>query len=217
LKKIAVALLAVLLTPLFVHPEAPARPGLRSVGVVAQAAPAEEVPPDEERVPPTTDADGYLQNGWLIWEELLPAGWDPAAIFEALDLNSLADDDPKAEKVVEEFLKKWNEAPINPAVDGRAMKIPGFVVPLDFEAEKLDEFFLVPFFGACIHVPPPPPNQIILVRSRRPLEGVGTMDVVWTYGHIKAEKVDTDLGKAGYSMAADRVEVYQERQDGEGG
>jgi hypothetical protein len=86
------------------------------------------------------------------------------------------------------------------------------VVPLDFESEKVDEFFLVPFFGACIHVPPPPPNQIVMVRLKEPLEGLGAMEVVWVFGKIKVDKVKTEIGNSGYSLFADKVEFYQEQQ-----
>ena len=55
---------------------------------------------------------------------------------------------------------------IVPEMNGQAVRIPGFIVPLEFnDDEDVTQFFLVPFFGACIHVPPPPPNQIILVNS----------------------------------------------------
>jgi hypothetical protein len=173
-----------------------------------------EVAPDDqadEAAPPpkpSLDAGGYLQNGWLIWEELMPAGWDPSAIFEDLNINDMADDDPRVDQIIEEFLKRWNDSPVNPEVNAKRLKIPGFVVPLDFEEEKVDEFFLVPFFGACIHVPPPPPNQIVLVRLKDPIEGLGVMEVVWVYGKISVEKVSTEIGSSGYSLAADKVEFY---------
>jgi hypothetical protein len=78
------------------------------------------------------------------------------------------------------------------------------------DGAELKEFFLVPYFGACIHVPPPPPNQIVFVRSDKAVEGVGVMDVVWVYGKIKAERFRSDLGDAGYTLPADRVEPYRE-------
>jgi hypothetical protein len=158
---------------------------------------------------PVVGAGGYLENGWLIWEELMPAGWDPAAIFEDLKINDMEDDDPRVDQIIEEFLRRWNDSPTNPEVNAKRLKIPGFVVPLDFEQEKVDEFFLVPFFGACIHVPPPPPNQIILVRLKKPIEGLGVMEVVWVYGKISVEKVNTEIGNSGYSLAADKVEFYR--------
>ncbi|MDR2300670.1 MAG: DUF3299 domain-containing protein [Deltaproteobacteria bacterium] len=175
-----------------------------------QNLPTPPSPENEEPImtKPVVGAGGYLENGWLIWEELMPAGWDPVAIFDDLKINDMEDDDPRIDLIIDEFLRRWNDSPTNPEVNSKRLKIPGFVVPLDFEQEKVDEFFLVPFFGACIHVPPPPPNQIILVRLKKPIEGLGVMEVVWVYGKISVEKVTTDIGNSGYSLAADKVEFY---------
>jgi hypothetical protein len=161
---------------------------------------------------PVMSRDGYLENGWLIWEELMPADWDPVAIFEELNINDMADDDPRIDQIIEEFVKKWNASPVNKEVDQQPLRIPGFVVPLDFEADEVAEFFLVPFFGACIHVPPPPPNQIILVRLKSPM-GLGAMEVVEVYGKISVEGYTNDLGSAGYTLAADKVEFYRIEED----
>ncbi|MDR2612677.1 MAG: DUF3299 domain-containing protein [Deltaproteobacteria bacterium] len=157
--------------------------------------------------------EGYLEKGWLIWDELVDPSWDPQAIFNELGIDQMRDDDPRAEEALRRFMERWSQAPVNPAIGGKAVKIPGFVVPLDIEGAELREFFLVPYFGACIHVPPPPPNQIVYVRSATPVEGVGVMDVVWVYGKIRAESFRTDLGNAGYTLPADRVEPYRE-EDG---
>jgi hypothetical protein len=169
---------------------------------------------NEPRPDPVVGPGGYLENGWLIWEELMPAGWNPAAIFEELDINDMADDDPRLELIIDEFVKKWNAAPINAELDRKMMKIPGFVVPLDFEAEQASEFLLVPFFGACIHVPPPPPNQIIMVRLARPMAAFAAMEVVWVYGKISVDGYASDLGTAGYTLSADKVEIYQIPEEG---
>ncbi|MDR2199610.1 MAG: DUF3299 domain-containing protein [Deltaproteobacteria bacterium] len=155
------------------------------------------------------DDGAYLDKNWLIWNDLVDPSWDPEAIFKELGVDQLQDDDPRAEAVLNEFLERWNNAPVNAAMNGKAVKIPGFVVPLDYEDAEMREFFLVPFFGACIHVPPPPPNQIIYVVSGKGLKGIEAMEVVWVYGTIKAEKFQTDLGSAGYTLPADRVEIYR--------
>jgi hypothetical protein len=154
--------------------------------------------------------DGYYQRNWLIWEELVPPEWKPEQIFEDLKLNEMADNDPRVEAALEEFLKRWNDAPVNPKINGRPVRLPGFVVPLDFEKAEIDEFLLVPYFGACIHVPPPPPNQIVYVKATGPLKGVTAMEVVWVYGKINVEKIQSELGIAGYAIKADRVEIYRE-------
>ncbi|MDR1309730.1 MAG: DUF3299 domain-containing protein [Deltaproteobacteria bacterium] len=205
--------LVLVLLPLAFRPDPPAPGGDGAAWPLAPGLALAQGPAvdggGEEPSRPSVGPGGYLENGWLIWEELMPAGWDPAAIFEELRINDLADDDPRIDQIIEEFVKRWDESPVNQDMDSKSLKIPGFVVPLDFEKEKVDEFFLVPFFGACIHVPPPPPNQIVLVRLREPIEGLGVMEVVWVYGRLRVERVSTDLGRAGYSLAADRVEFYQ--------
>jgi hypothetical protein len=154
--------------------------------------------------------NGYYERNWLIWEELVPPDWKPEKIFEDLKLDEMTDNDPRVEAVLEEFLKRWNAAPVNKKINGRAIRIPGFVVPLDFEKTEIEEFLLVPYFGACIHVPPPPPNQIVYVKPKTPLKGISAMEVVWVYGKITLDRHESELGSAGYAIGADRVDIYQE-------
>ena len=114
-------------------------------------------------------------------------------------------------------LKKAKEyrknAPINPAMNGKSIKIPGFVVSLDGEGEALKEFLLVPYFGGCIHVPPPPANQIIHVKSVKAIKGVRTMDPVWISGVLNVKPSSTEMGDAGYSLVAQSVEMYKDSDD----
>jgi hypothetical protein len=92
-----------------------------------------------------------------------------------------------------------------PELNGKRVAIGGYVVPLDFEATSIKEFLLVPFVGACIHVPPPPANQIIYVKSARGFEISGSFDPVKVTGIIKTETAFTGLADAGYSIEADEV------------
>ncbi|MDR1360044.1 MAG: DUF3299 domain-containing protein [Deltaproteobacteria bacterium] len=149
---------------------------------------------------------GYKEIGW---EELIPPSWNPAEAFAGMNLDEMEDDDPKVQRAFEQFRKIWNEAPVNREMDQVLIKLPGFVAPLDFEGEAgLKEFLLVPYFGACIHVPPPPANQIIHITLERPLAEVQAMDPVWVYGKILVRRSDTDMGGAGYAMVPDKVELY---------
>ncbi|MDR2503433.1 MAG: DUF3299 domain-containing protein [Deltaproteobacteria bacterium] len=145
------------------------------------------------------------------WEELVPQSWHPELAFEGLDWENLSDDDPRVEKAFELFMAEWAKAPVNEQVDGQRIKIPGFVAPLDWENDAaLKEFLLVPYFGACIHSPPPPANQIIYIRLEKPLKGIRSMDAIWAYGVILLEKNDSgSMGASGYSMRLDKVELYK--------
>jgi hypothetical protein len=94
--------------------------------------------------------------------------------------------------------------------NGKRVKIGGYVVPLDFEATTIKEFLLVPFVGACIHVPPPPANQIVYVKSEKGFEIAGQFDPVWVTGTMKTETAFTGLADAGYTIDADAVESRKE-------
>jgi hypothetical protein len=95
--------------------------------------------------------------------------------------------------------------------NGKRVRIGGYVVPLDFEATTVKEFLLVPFVGACIHVPPPPANQIVYVKSEKGFQVAGQFDAVWVTGTLKTETAFTGLADAGYSIDADSVAARPEQ------
>lgn len=142
------------------------------------------------------------------WQALLPKGWDPLAPFKGLRLDELEDADPRAQIALYKARQYWKNAPVEPSLDGAAVRIAGFVVSLDGEGEAIREFLLVPYFGACIHVPSPPANQVIHVRTDKPLAGLRSMDTVWISGAMRVERADTMMGYAGYAMPAANVQPY---------
>ena len=165
-------------------------------------------PADEAQTQRVKKSGKYTE---ISWDQLIPASWDPAKVFDKFNLDQFEDDDPKAEEALKELQKLWNEAPVNPDMKGKLVKILGYVAPLDFlGGDELAEFLLVPYFGACIHVPPPPANQIIYVTLAKPRGGIQVMDTVWVYGRLQIEKTENDLADSGYSMKADAVEQYVE-------
>ncbi|ORT48185.1 hypothetical protein ST37_18335 [Vibrio sp. qd031] len=95
-------------------------------------------------------------------------------------------------------------------LSGSKVKIPGFVIPLEGTDTHITEFLLVPYFGACIHVPPPPPNQIVYVRfpSGAPVQQL--WDVVYVVGELTAETQSTDLALTGYTIDGVRLEQYDD-------
>ncbi|HSJ24627.1 MAG TPA: DUF3299 domain-containing protein [Longimicrobiales bacterium] len=96
------------------------------------------------------------------------------------------------------------------ALNGQEVRIPGFMVPLEDWEEEVTEFILVPYFGACIHVPPPPPNQmahVLMQRNRR--IAVNLWDPVWVIGKLAIENVESPYGVIGYQVSADRIAPYE--------
>ena len=100
--------------------------------------------------------------------------------------------------------------PVVSELNGKKVRIGGYVVPLDFDATKVTEFLLVPFVGACIHVPPPPANQIIYVKSAQGITLKGEFDPVYVTGTLTTEGQFTGLAETGYSIAADTVDSRKE-------
>ena len=148
----------------------------------------------------------------IQWDDLMPKGWDPMAAFKGVDLNRLQDSDPKAAELLAKVRIEWDKAPVEPAINGQRVKIPGFVVPLERKGDEVIEFLLVPYFGACVHVPPPPSNQVIHVVPNKPVKGMRTMETFWISGTLTLQGGDSGMGVYAYRMNAERVEPYEVKQ-----
>ncbi|MFO1272917.1 MAG: DUF3299 domain-containing protein [Rubrivivax sp.] len=147
----------------------------------------------------------------ITWDDLVPKDWDPMKDFKGMDMAMLQDGDPRAAQMMKRMRDAWDNAPVNPELVGQAVRIPGFVVPLEEGKDGVKEFLLVPYFGACIHSPPPPANQIIHVLPRSVAKNVKAMDPVWISGTLASMKTDSYMGAAGYRVEATVVEPYVER------
>ncbi len=132
------------------------------------------------------------------WKELVPAGYKPPPV------RSQAFYDANPELANQPEL----DAPVVESLDGKKIKIPGYVVQLEGDADKVTQFLLVPYFGACIHVPPPPPNQIVLVDFPEGVKYEDTFDAVWVEGTIQVERVEGGIAVVGYRMTAATVTPY---------
>lgn len=155
----------------------------------------------------------------MEWDDLVPADYDPNIVYERLfdDIygdrppEEVEDGDPSGERMLDAIDKAWREAPLKADLDGKVVRLPGFGVPLDGDNEYVREFLLVPYFGACIHSPPPPRNQIVLVKMKG--QGVPldvAFDAMWLEGTLKVSSQDTEYGTAGYVLEGDSAEVYTE-------
>lgn len=152
------------------------------------------------------NSDGYRD---LAWSALLPTGWDAKAPFQGMDLDKLDDADPRAQEALARAREYWKSAPVERSLNGARVRLPGYVVPMSGDARIFNEFLLVPYFGACIHVPPSPANQIVHVKldkpSRTPLR---VMRAVWVSGTMRVERFSSAMGDAGYALHGASVELY---------
>ena len=169
-------------------------------------------------------APAHAQNGKknyqeVAWSALVPEGWNPSKAFAGIDLSRMEDGDPRAMKALENLRKAWDNAPVEHAWNGQRIRIPGFVVPLERTKDYVTEFLLVPYFGACIHSPPPPSNQIIHVVPAKRVSNLGTMDAVWVTGVLETTRTAADrerdrrmgMGVAGYKLKAETIAPYKDR------
>ena len=137
----------------------------------------------------------------IMWDDLIPPGTPYSEIIGEGELDEAND--------------LWNPVydahgiKLNEELDGAYIKMPGFIIPLDITAEGVSNFMLVPYLGACIHTPPPPPNQLVIVTVAKPWPGDQLWDPVWVTGIMRTQLQSTDLGQTGYSIKADDMEVYE--------
>ena len=178
---------------------------LIATALAAGARAADPAPAAASAKPAATPAG---QPRVIAWEELVPKDWDPMKDLKGMDLSKLDDSDPRANDLLMKLQEAANNAPTNPALNGTEVKIPGFLVPLEENNGQVSEFLLVPYFGACIHTPPPPANQIIHVKTSNATKGLRAMDTIWITGKLQTLRNDSMMGVSGYHMTAESVTKY---------
>lgn len=162
-----------------------------------------------EPAPATTAAAPKGPFKEISWEDLTPKGWDPYKKLRDAKVGRLIDGDPKTTALMSDLRQVLDNAPTNDTMNGQAIKLPGYVVPLEESKGGLTEFLLVPYFGACIHSPPPPSNQIVHVVLSKPLKGYRAMDPVWVSGTLAVTRQESAMGTSGYALQASVVARYE--------
>ena len=145
------------------------------------------------------------------WDELMPDGWRKKVILELTRMRrygSLTDGDPRADEAYARLKKTWDAAPPTKTYIGKPIQIAGYVVPLDAERMQSSDFLLVPYFGACVHSPPPPANQIILIKPPKGSR-FRTMDAIWVEGILTEGKTSSEVGTSTYVLTADKITPYR--------
>ncbi len=155
--------------------------GVASASAQEAASPAGDTALFEPLIP-EPDAEGYIH---LEWDSLMPQNFSGEMFGEA-----------HGKAVVHELLDK-------------KVTIPGFMVPLDVDGTLVNKFLLVPYHGACVHVPPPPPNQLIYAKLDEPY----ALDEMWIpleiFGTLKADYQETEVAAVGYRMEVDKIILFE--------
>jgi len=92
--------------------------------------------------------------------------------------------------------------------NGQIVRLSGFIVPIDQQGTGVTAFILVPFVGACVHVPPPPANQLVFVTTETPYESSGLFEPVTVTGMFGTASTSTQLAEIGYALSADEIRAY---------
>lgn len=135
----------------------------------------------------------------IFWEDLIPQG------HVQIDTQAQANHEGSEQNWVQPEL----DAPVVEALNGQSVSLPGFVVPLEGDSEVITEFLLVPYFGACIHVPPPPPNQIVHVTIKGGVPIESLYDAIVVTGIMSTETWSGEIAQVGYKMKAVGVAPFE--------
>jgi len=135
----------------------------------------------------------------LEWIELMPQSESDAWLNDSANVDHSGFDAPEP----------FQSFKTVPELDGETVRIPGFVVPIETDGEgNLLEFFLVPYFGACIHVPPPPANQLVYGRLDEAIPMVNIWDAFWMEGQLNIEEISNETADSAYTMDVTSLELY---------
>jgi hypothetical protein len=141
-------------------------------------------------------AEDYID---LEWKDLMPEGQTSVPpMLQGLiehEQTPLFSEQPESSGVRTE----WN---------GQVVRLPGFILPIEYSGTGVTAFVLVPFVGACVHVPPPPANQLVFVTTQEPYESSGMFEPVNVIGMFGISSMSTQLADIAYALSADRIEPF---------
>jgi hypothetical protein len=155
----------------------------------------------------------------IEWTQLIPASTEGRGASASAPVTGVVQ-----HSAIDQMEENALQSGLVSTFNGKQIRIAGFVVPLSFDRTEATEFLLVPYIGACVHVPPPPPNQMILVRSREPVYLDSLFNAVWVTGEFQApdlmvsltaaqsgdgEVMPIDVVSVGYEITAEHVENYE--------
>ncbi|MGE8479066.1 MAG: DUF3299 domain-containing protein [Pseudomonas shirazensis] len=146
----------------------------------------------------------------LDWPALIPEG-APVQAPQLAPLHDLSQiGNALAAESAPPAPQQSANAPVVQALDNQQVKLPGYIVPLEVSEEgRTTEFLLVPYYGACIHVPPPPSNQIVHIFSEMGVRVEDLYQPYWIEGRMQVKASSSELADAGYQMEAEKIYAYE--------
>jgi len=144
------------------------------------------------------------------WEDLMPEGEEErlAQMYQA-QMSMLYSGAGVAEGSAGDTAVQIGTFNTVKELNGKKIRIPGYTVPFEYGADaQIKEFLLVPYFGACIHAPPPPPNQTVFVMAEKPIKMKDLAQAVWIEGTIHTQTQESDLADAAYTIKLTSIEEY---------
>lgn len=161
---------------------------------------------------PLVDEDEKDNLQTLTWDDLIPEGYNAESIIAKYQSKIMItpEGSPEEVELYKVMQAEFDQAPANTTLNTKMVKIPGFVSPLDESDGMVGEFLLVPYFGSCIHSPPPPVNQTVVVNPQQG-KSIAMSKIrrpVWVIGEMRVERSTTDLAEAAYRIENARLEEY---------
>lgn len=155
--------------------------------------------------------DGELTE--IYWEDLIPEDFiqpeNPFATMTQDEIDKLLDGSDESNAELARLQDEFNYAPVVEELNGKRIKLPAYITPLDFDGNtRVKEFLLVPYVGACMHTPPPPANQVVHAIAGETIELQSIYEPVWAIGTIRTETVKSNLAESGYKLEVEKVMPY---------
>jgi len=174
---------------------------------VARAKKAAERAAETKKKDAELAAKGVKRIGW---EDLMPEGEEErlAQMYQA-QMAMLYSGAGVAEGSAADTMVQVGTFNTVKELNGKKIRIPGYTVPFEYGADaQIKEFLLVPYFGACIHSPPPPPNQTIFIMADKAIKMNDLAQAVWIEGTIYTQTQESDLADAAYTIKLTSIEEY---------
>ncbi len=184
----------------------------------AGTAASEPVEPETDTTPAAADVKASGQQASAAaseireigWEELMPEGEEERLAELYQQQMAMLYSGGIAEGAAGDVAQQFGTFNTVPELDGIKVRIPGYTVPFEYGTDaKIREFLLVPYYGACLHAPPPPPNQTVFVTTDEAITIKDLAMAVWIEGTLRTERQDTELAGAAYTIEMENIETYE--------